>query len=128
MAKKNTKASGEAKSEGINKSQFIRDHFQQKPNATARDIVTAFAEAGHGVLNPMLVYLVKSKSAEKKRRRGKTERGGADGVGIRTSDDAANVYLQIETELEKLIVRAPDKAVAEALRLARRRVSAKLVE
>ena len=131
MAKKTASkgAKPEASAEGVNKSEFIRGVFAKNATASAKEVQEAWAAAGHKVpLGTPLIYLVKSKSGKPSGRRGrprgdmKREEGGSGGVG-----NGREVYFQIEAELDKLVSRAPDSKIAEALRNARRRVSAKLV-
>ena len=124
------KAKPEARAEGVDKSEFIRGGLSKKPKAMFRHVLEAWTVAGNkDLLTTSLFYLVKSKAKKPSCRRGrpKLDRGGADGVGVSPRDEANAVYVQIESELDKLISLAPDAEIAEAPRAARRRVSARLV-
>jgi hypothetical protein len=57
-----------AKPDEINKSQEIRDILAKNPHAKSRDVVAELATRGIKV-SVNLVYLVKSKAAQKKRRK-----------------------------------------------------------
>ena len=116
-----------AKKEGVNKSQFIRDVLAKNATATAREVQEAWNATGQKEpLGTPIIYLVKSKFGKPSGRRGRPK-GGADGVGVIPRSETSGVYLQIEAELDKLISKTPDSKITEALRSARRRVSARLI-
>jgi hypothetical protein len=63
MAKK----AGSENGTPINKSQAIRDYLAGNPTAGSKDVVAGLAEKGLKV-TPALVYLIKSKAKQAKRR------------------------------------------------------------
>ena len=135
MAKKTTKKpeakpeAPTASTEAPSKSQFIRDELAKNPNAMFRHVSAAWTAAGNkDQINASLFYVVKYKSSATRGRRERLRQAiRADALSMTASTDANAVYLQIESELDNLVARAPDSKIAEALRNARRRVSAKLV-
>ena len=119
-----------SKTEGVSKSQFIRDELAKNPKASFRQVSETWTAAGNREpLTSSLFYLVKSQSGYSRGRRGRPKQtAGAGSSAIDAGgNEISTVYLQIESELDKLILKAPDSKIAEALRNARRRVSAKLV-
>ena len=117
------------KSGGPNKSAFIRGVLEKNKGATAKDAQEAWKAAGNkDKLNPSLFYNLKGKMSsggKKKKRRGRPPKAAAS-----ETSSGSNVYLSIEKSLDGLIAKAEearDGKLAEALRSARRRASAKLV-
>ena len=131
MAKKtaSVEAKPEASAEGVNKSEFIRGELSKNPKAMFKHVSEAWNASGNKeLLTASLFYFVKSKFGKSIQRRGRPRSDqGLASSGAGTENETSDIYLQIESELDKLISRAPDSKTAEALRAARRRVSAKLV-
>lgn len=124
--------------DGVNKSQFIRDVLTENRKATIHDINKAWNEAGNeGELNPTLYYQAKGRMGLAKGRRGRPPReavetaAGAARVAKESAvADDGTTFLAIELELDKLIAKADglgDSKLADSLRTARRRVAAKLI-
>lgn len=131
---------GRKRSAGTNKSEFIRNVLEKNPEASAKDVQTAWTEAGETEeLNPTLYYQIRQKlglSRGRGRRRGGRKRkaeAGATPVAARavTANGSSNDdYLALESQIDKLVAQAEaigDSKLASDLRQARRRVSAKLL-
>lgn len=133
-------------SEGPNKSAFIREQLRKSPNAGARDVADAWSKEGHpGEISQTLYYQVKKNmaSGHPKREREKISAAPAPApapaaaaaprraVSAPVASTGNSGYLVIEQTLDALVQQAediPDSDLAADLRLARRRVSAKLID
>jgi hypothetical protein len=112
------------------RSDFIRKQLASKPEVKLSEINEAWKKAGHtGEITATLFYQVKSKGGAPKRRRGRPP-GSGRGPGRPPRATGSGSYLAIEQALDSLITSAEligDQSLADALRTARRTVSAKLV-
>ena len=111
-------------------SAFIRSYLTQNPQATGKEVAQAWKQAGHkSSFSQSMIYQLRSKmglSSGRKKRRKKAVSAAVAPVAV----DTGSELLAIEKSLDSLIVQAEtlkDSKLAEALRVARRRVGAKLV-
>ena len=82
-----------SKSDGVNKSQAIRDALTANPKAKSREIVALLAQKGIKVA-PTLVYFVKSKMRQTRRRQKKEQAASASRMfGIA---DPVNLILKVK--------------------------------
>lgn len=106
-----------------NRSEFIRNLLQSNRRMKLAAVQEAWAKSGQkGEIKSALFYQVKRKM----KRGGGKQRGAAAQI----AGAASNGYLGMEVALEKLVTQADgmgNKPLAEALRVARRMASAKLV-
>jgi hypothetical protein len=114
---------GKRKRRGPNRSAFIREYLERSPSASAREVADAWTGAKHrGKLSPTLYYQIRRRMGVSG---GKGKRRGRPGKAA-----AAGGYLGIEQQLDQLIALAHgqgDTELSEALRTARRHVSAKIL-
>ena len=111
---------------------FIREFLGQNPQATSKEIEAAWKKAGNKApFHQSMVYKIKGDlglSTKRKKRRKKAV--AAEAAPTATAADPGAEFLTIEKSLDALVAQAEglkDAKLAEALRVARRRVSAKLV-
>ena len=111
----------------ISRSQFIRDMIKKNPKVKCKAVIDAWQELGHKEpIKPTLFYLTKSNM---KRKGGGARRADA-GVADDQPNDTKTAFLDIESSLDRLIAKANeirDARLADDLRVARRRISARLV-
>lgn len=127
------------RSGGPNQSQFIRELFATNPNAKVADANEAWAKAGHkGTIGNSLFYVTKRKAGLTKARGGK-RRGRPPGSKNKTPAAASpsvptvrgsKGYAAVEDRLDEVIhmlMGMGDQEMVAELRVARRKIAAKLV-
>lgn len=123
---------------GTNRSEFIRNILNENPQATASDVADAWTAAGHKEeLNKTLYYQTRRTMGLSTPRGGSKKRGrkpkavkAAESTPAPAATNGSTDYLAIEKQIDSLVAQADsigDSKLAEVLRQARRRVSAKLV-
>jgi hypothetical protein len=118
-----------------NMSAFIREVLTGNNDASMDDVNSAWSGAGNrSTLNPALYYQMRSKlglgGKRKKKKKKKKARSRAEVSAGGEATDSKQTYLKIEQQLDGLIHEAgelKDGRLAEALRDARRKASAKLL-
>ena len=110
---------------------FVRDFLGQNPQATGKEVETAWRKAGHKApFHQSMVYKIKGDLGLTSKRRKKRRKKAVAAETAPVAADPGVEFLAIEKALDSLISKAEglkDAKLAEALRVARRRVSAKLV-
>lgn len=121
-----------AVAEGPNRSAFIREMFNANKKISYKEVAEAWAKLGNKEpIQPPLFYFVKRtvKGGKTTGRRGRPARTESP-VTATTAPAVDSSLLDMEKALDKLIVQATsmsDWKLADALRVARRRVSVALV-
>lgn len=113
-----------------NRSEFIREVLRQNPRAKHQDVVAAWKAAGHsGQITHTLFYKARIRTARKGKSVGRQRQNVKPVVESRDTAPADN-YIDIERSLDRLVEQAEqlgDHKLADAIRAARRRASAKLI-
>ena len=116
-----------AKTQSVNKSEFIRNAFKADPKVSLSGVQEQWKQAGNkDNLSGTLYYHQKSRLGIALKRRGRPRKSQA----VMSESNGNETYLKIEMELDMLIAKAvvlKDSKIVEALRKARRRVSAELI-
>lgn len=99
--------------DGVNKSQAIRDLLTENPKITPREIIENLAQKGIEV-KPSLIYIVKGKLQEKKRRARRDEKA-VSRASAGGKNDAVATIMKVRKLAEEVGGMRSLRAIVEAL-------------